>query len=360
MRIPPRFPVLVVPIMALLTAPPPALAQDVQYETVTRMSVPGAAGTAMRVAARLSGAPLETVEKTFISGNRMRTDTDGSSTIIDLDAATVTFLDHQRRTFTTVSFDEMAAAARQAAHEVEAAAMEAREGRREAGPDHADVRLTFRLNVDNPGERDRLHGYTAERFFVTMEAEGEAPVDEGEDPEEAGTFVVLSDLWVSTEVPAYAAQRTFGEASAQTHAAAASSLADALTAALAEDPEMKVAFEQAAAEAARLEGMPLRSTMTFVAVPVGMAFDREAAINPEAGTGVAAAVGRAALGGLRQRAAAAVGRQAEQRDEQHETARQRTLLTVTSEVRNLSTSPLPAGTFAIPSGYSEAAFDAER
>jgi hypothetical protein len=360
MRISPRFFALLVPMLALVTAPPPAVAQDVQYETVTRMSVPGAVGTVMRVAARLSGAPLETVEETFISGNRMRTDADGSSTIIDLDAGTVTFLDHQQRTFTTVSFDAMMAAAQQAAHEIDAAAMEAREGRRTEGQEDAEVRLTFRLNVDSPGERERMLGYAAERFFVTMEAEGEAPVEEGGNPEEAGTFVVLSDLWVSTEVPAYTAQQAFGQASAQIHAAAASSLADALTAALAEDPEMKVAFEQAAAEADRLDGMPLRSTMTFVAVPAGLAFDREAAVNPEAGPGVAAAVGRAALGGLRQRAAAAVGRQAEQREEQPEAARQRTLLTVTSEVRNMSTSPLPAETFAVPSGYTEAAFDAER
>jgi hypothetical protein len=360
MRISPHFVALLVPALFLIAPAPSAVAQDVQYETVTRMSVPGAAGTALRMAARLSGAPLETVEKTFISGNRMRTDVDGSSTIIDLDAATITFLDHQQRTFTTVSFEQMTAAAMVAAQEVEAAAMEAREGRQEAGPDQADVRLTFRLNVDTPGERDRLNGYTAERVFVTMEAEGEAPVEEGGAPEGAGTFVVLSDLWVSTEVPAYTAQQAFGEASAHVHAAAASSLADALTAALAEDPQMKVAFEQAAAEADRLDGMPLRSTMTFVAVPVGMTFDREAAINPEAGTGVAAAVGRAALGGLRQRAAAAVGRQAEQRAEQPDDARQRTLFTVTSEVRSMSTSPLPAATFAIPSGYSEAPFDTER
>jgi hypothetical protein len=360
MRISPRFVALLVPTLSLITPALSAVAQDVQYETVTRMSVPGAAGTALRMAARLSGAPLETVEKTFISGPRMRTDGDGSSTIIDLDAGMVTFLDHQQRTFTTVSFDAMTAAARQAAHEIDAAAMEAREGRRTEGQEDAEVRLTFRLKVDSPGERDRMLGYAAERFFVTMEAEGEAPVEEGGDPEEAGTFVVLSDLWVSTEVPAYTAQRAFGEASAQVHAAAASSLADALTAALAEDPQMKVAFEQAAAEADRLDGMPLRSTMTFVAVPVGMTFDREAAINPEAGTGVAAAVGRAALGGLRQRAAAAAGRQAEQREAQPEAARQRTLFTVTSEVRSMSTSPLPAATFAIPSGYSEAPFDTER
>jgi hypothetical protein len=304
MKVIARSAAAVVPLSLVLSFAAPATAQDVQYETVTKLSIPGAAGTVMRIAARLSGTSLETVEKTYISGNRMRTDVDRTSTLIDLDAGSVTMIDHEQRTFTTMSFDEMIAVMQQAVREGQAAAVAERDGRQEAGRDDADVQIDFRLSVDAPGERERLHGYNAERFFVTMEAESEAALEEGGPREQTGTFVVLSDIWASTEMPAYTAQRAFGDKSAQVHAVAASSFAEALTSALAEDPDMKVAFEQAATEASRIEGMAMRTTMLFVSVPPGMTFDRQLALEPAAGTGLAAAAGRAALGGLRQRAAA--------------------------------------------------------
>ena len=165
----------------------PAEGQDVQYETVSKFELAGAAGTAMRIAASLGGGSTETVETTYIKGRKMRTDSDQSSTIIDLDAGRFTLLDHKARTYSSFTFEELAQKAQEVSSRV-------REDRREAtGQAGAEAELEFRFAVDQANERQRIAGYDAERFFLTMEAEAESVPEGGTATEAAGTFVVLTD-----------------------------------------------------------------------------------------------------------------------------------------------------------------------
>ena len=103
-------------IPALLIAAPLS-AQDVKYETVTKVDLPGAAGAAMRMAARLGGGggSMETVETTSIKGRKMRTDVAKTSTILDLDQKRFIWLDHDARTYTTYTFDELLRKSRETA-----------------------------------------------------------------------------------------------------------------------------------------------------------------------------------------------------------------------------------------------------
>jgi len=100
--------------MLLLLPTSPLAAQDVRYETVTSLELPGVLGTAMRVAARLGGGSTTTKETTYIKGGRMRTDSDDGSIIVDLEGRRWTELDHRARTYRTMTFDEALAQARRA------------------------------------------------------------------------------------------------------------------------------------------------------------------------------------------------------------------------------------------------------
>jgi len=334
--------ILVIPMLvAFLVAPPAAYTQDVQYETVTKIDLPGALGTMMRAAARLGGGSMETVETTYIKGNRMRTDVDASSTILDLDGRRMILLDHQARTYRTIGFDAAAAHAEQAAQDIR----DARDGRTVTGSDDASGQVSFRFAVDRANERKQIAGYNAERFFITMEAEGEFVPEDGAEREETGTLVVLTDLWSSTDVPVLGARGAFDDASAREYAEAGSSLAEALAAAFAEDPSLQVAFEQSAAEASKIEGMPVRTVMTFVGVAPGHRFDRSLVTQPRQESGA-----RRALGRLGARAAAAAG-QAGTQDAAEPT--QSVLITMTSEVRNVSTRTLDPSLFEVPEGYRQ-------
>jgi hypothetical protein len=336
---------LAIPVaVGSLLLPATVVSQDVQYETVTKVELPGALGTMMRVAARLGGGSTEVIETTYIKGSRMRTDAEGSSTIVDMGDGRLIFLDHGSRTYHAMTFDAAAALAERTVRDVQAA----RDGGHATGQDDAAGRVSFRFSVDRPGERERVAGYNAERFFITLEAEGEYTPEDGEQMEEAGTLVVLTDLWTSTDVPAFRARSAFDEVSARQYAEAGSSLSEALAAAFAEDPAFQVAFEQSAAEASRMEGMPVKTVTTLVGVAPGQRFDRAQITEPQARGGGA----RATLGRLGARAAAAAaGQSGPTRDEAAPT--QSVIMRVTSEIRNISTRSLDAGLFEIPAGYQE-------
>lgn len=134
---------------------------------------------------------METVETTYIKGRRMRTDADDNSSIIDLESGRVTILNHPAKTYSTFSFQEMADEVREAGRSAD--------GREASGGQEAQANLEFRFSVDDANERQKVAGYDAERFFLTMEAEAEA-VPEGEtEMEKAGTLVLLTDMWSSKD-----------------------------------------------------------------------------------------------------------------------------------------------------------------
>jgi hypothetical protein len=344
----------------MLAMPSSVAAQDVQYETVTKLDMPGAMGTAMRLAARMGGGSTETVETTYIKGRRMRTDSDDSSTIIDLEAGRFITLDHKAKTYVSMTFDEMLELTRAQAEQLKS-------GVREEGPADAESQVNFRFAVDATNERQQISGYNAARVFLTMEAEGEFTPEGETRREQAGTLVVLTDMWTSKDVPAFAALSTFNDASAQRFATQGSAMAEAMAAAFAGQPNMKVAFEQSAEQARKVDGMPIRTVTRFISVAHGQKFDRAMATDPkpEAGPGVAQQAGRAALGRLgRAAAAAAGGRQQQQQQAEPGQAQaemtQATLMTVTSEVRNISSRTLDAALFEVPAGYRAVSLDAGR
>jgi hypothetical protein len=330
---------------ATLLAVQPAEGQDVQYETVSKFELAGAAGTAMRIAASLGGGSTESVETTYIKGRKMRTDSDGSSTIIDLDAGRFTLLDHKARTYSTFTFEEMAQKAQEVTSRV-------REDRQEAtGQGGAEAEFEFRFSVDQANERQRIAGYDAERFFLTMEAEAEAVPEGGTGTEAAGTFVVLTDIWAAKDIPILQARSPFDDASAQRYAEAGAALSEGFAAAFADDPRIKVAFEQSVSEARKIEGMAVRSVMSFVTVAPGKRFDRAMITDAKAEEpSLAQQAGRAALGGIMGR----LGRRAAAPEPTPEPeVSQATLFTVTSEVRNVTTGTVDPSQFEVPAGYTQ-------
>jgi len=85
MRIRPILPLAIGVLLAPL-ASTPARAQDVRYTTVSRGEFGGALGRWMK----LFGGSSEVTEVTSIKGGKLRSDTEGSSTVLDLDAKAFT------------------------------------------------------------------------------------------------------------------------------------------------------------------------------------------------------------------------------------------------------------------------------
>lgn len=334
-----------------LTAARPVAAQDVMYRTRTSVSFGGAMDRIVGLAARLGGgsADMDTEEVQYIKGPRMRTDSDGTSSIADLERGRFITLDHSARTYVEFSVDSMAAMMQAMAGNVE----QAREERAEAAAAEPDeppqVEFTFDVAVDRTGERESILGYDAERSFVTVTVDAR---DAGAAPgEPGGRFVVLMDIWSSRSVPGHdvleGLSREQGEWVAR---AGAAELGEAFAAAMASEPGQRAAFERAAEEMGKVEGMHVRTTTYMVVGTTDHPFDRQVAIAPpERREGGGVSVGdaaRSALGGLLGR-----GRPAAPPPEPEPEPTQLTLFKSVQELVEVSTSPLSDALFEVPEGY---------
>ncbi|NJD11738.1 MAG: hypothetical protein FIB01_15300 [Gemmatimonadetes bacterium] len=344
-----RIAAAVLLVLPAVVAPAPVHAQDVQYETVTKLDFPGAMGTMMKAAAKLGGGSLDGVQKTSIKGARMRTDMDKSSTIVDLDGKRFITLDHDAKTYTSLTFEQMTA-------QVQAAAAQLKNEQAKAGQQGGETKMNFKFSVEPANQTEKIAGYDAERFYLTMQMEGEFTPEGATAREKGGTLVVLTDLWASKSAPIYQAMRSYQSASAQDWASSESAMTKAIAAAFAGKEGVDVAFEQSVKEARKVEGAPLRSVVYFVAVAPEQKFDRELATaveKPKSG-GVLKAAGKGMLGGLAGRLGA---KKQEEQPAEAEQPPQANILKVTSETRNISTKAVDPKVFEIPAGYKEVKFE---
>jgi hypothetical protein len=341
-----------------LLAVAPASAQDVRYTTVSRGEFGGALGRWMK----LFGGSKEITEVTSIKGGKLRTDAEGSSTVLDLDAKAFTWMDHEAKTYATMTFAQAAERANAMVQEledsVEAAKTDAAEVR-----EPQDVRYEVRFAADRPGKTAKVAGYEAEQVFLQVDIEA-IPIRQPDETEEeamqrAGTLVMLSELWLSTAFPGWAAKQAqaqmWAEALGTTEAPSRE-----MVQAYQFDPRIQEGIEKLAEEMKGLEGDVVRSVTHVVAVPHGVDFDREAVLK-DANKRLSDDVADAALSGAQNAAAGAVsgitgGLLGRRRQAEPPKPKQGTIMRLKSEVTDCATAALADNVFAVPAGYTERTF----
>ena len=346
-------------VLLLLLATVPARAQDVSYTTVTRAEFGGALGSMMSM---VGGAQDPTRETTHLKGALMRTDEGDSSTIMDMGDGRFTTLDHQAKTFYTFTFGDMAAQMQGAQAQMEAAREE-----QPADQPAPEVEFETKLTVDRTGRTQRMDGYSAEQVLMIIEIVPKVAPEEGAEKEAAGTMVLFSDIWMSTDFPGYEAYKKASEEFAQEAASNMDMQATggALQQAFASDPRMKEAFEKSAEEMKGLEGLAVKTVSSFYMVPPGAAFDREAALasadqplaqGPDLGGAAAAGAQEAARSAVRNLTGGLFGRRRQQEQPEEEAApaqAQSAITRVTTTIEDVKSGSLPDDLFKVPPGYTE-------
>jgi hypothetical protein len=302
-----------------------AQTRTLSWTETTRIEVPGTLGTLLR--ALPGGLDTQSSHQTLhLQGGALVQDDGRSATIFDAGARRFITIDHDAGTYTTMTFDESAQAAREmsalmaeamagadvgldeARAERDAALKELRQAMEEARAE-----LHFRISSENTGRTQRFGAAgTAAQHFVLAELEGTAAPDGVEDVE-GGTMVFLVELWQSRELPgadAFYQQWATGLAGdpamqslAHDLAVPAQAASDAGAAALAVwDPRISAGLAEVADAVDRIEGTTVRSIVTIALVPMGAALDREALLawQPES---MGAQLRQAAGGAVRDAAA---------------------------------------------------------
>jgi hypothetical protein len=335
---------LAIGLATLLAAP--IQAQDVEYTTVGKVELGGFLGTL----ARLGGAGDETTEKVYMKGGMMRTDADKTSTIFDLENGRFISIDHNAKTYTIMTFEQMAQAAEQAMAKAQSQSQQTAGQPDEAEKPEGEVELEYKLDVEATGEKQKINGYDAERYFMTMETEATV-TPEGGEAQQAGKLVMLMDLWNAEDVPAQEALKAFHAKSPEVARRSADSM-KGMAAVFASKPELGNAMEEAAKEAEKMSGFSVRETMYMVIVPAELAFDREAAltVKPKTSGGETA---KKALGGLLR---GKLGGKKEEPPAEEARPSQFTVAKVTTEVKDMKVTSLSADLFGPPAGYQEKPF----
>ncbi len=327
----------------------PVTAQDIHYTTVSKAEFGGSLGRMMK----LTGSADPTTEVTYIKGNRLRTDAgEKSSTITDFGDGVLTWLNHDSKTFYSMSIADMTAVAQQLAAGYTSDSLEPNQ----ASQDEPQVTYDIKLSTDKTGKKEKLHGSQVEQIILTMEIEA-TEVAEQEDSALVGTMVVLTDLWMSTDFPAYEAmQRMEAEWGKQWQAKYAGANTGGMDQATQTDPRIGAAMEKLGKELDNLEGIALKSTTHFVLVPPGAKFDRKKALKDADKNLADDAAGAAANEAVKSAEGAVSGitggmfgksKPKEPKPEQS------TVMRVTSEVTEVETVLLQDEVFEVPPNYTE-------
>lgn len=261
---------LALPVAAVPTTAQPVQAQDIRYREVTTTEFAGFMGSAMRMSGEDMG-PDTTVN--WVKGLKLRVDqADGrASEILDLGTTRFTSWHHVDSTYWVMnlqqfiqSTDSSMAEAREAMSDEERSQMNSFEPS---------------LQVDRTGERRTINGWEAERVIMTLTLEASAQEMSREEMEQdpmgammgQSSMVMLSDLWISDEVPGFREmQETFGDRSQDfvVQSGGMESLAAGY-------PQMAALTKQLQEEMRGLGGVTVRSTVYTVMAPSSMPLNRD-------------------------------------------------------------------------------------
>jgi hypothetical protein len=318
---------------------------DFQY-TETSKITGGAAVGAMKFAGVFSKDARQATQGTTTTisfkGNKMRReDSLGQVEIIDLDARRITHIDTKKKTYSTMTFDEMRA-------QMEEARKKAAEQQAKHNKEQGNVKIVPKIQVTPGTGTKKLLDYTAKemKVRVDMEMQSDDPKAKGQ----TANLWVNSDSWVAP-VKGYDEVKRF-------YLRLAKELDWVPGAVLGANPQISPAMVEYRKSAATLNGMPL-----LALVSVGMAGQAGQTGTPQEAS--QADQKQASGNPITQGIGGIFGRKKKkddtaQQDNANSTSSNQapsgtagSLMDTTTEVTSVSTSAVDAGLFQVPEGYKQ-------
>jgi hypothetical protein len=353
-------------LAASLLLQPFALA-DVSYQETTRItggSMMGMVKMAGAFSSQAKQALTPTTSTVLIHGSRMVRSNPRSTEIIDLDDQTITMIDHNQRTYSVMTFQEMQKAMADAAAHAKGAQPTAADG----------PQMSFDAHISNNGATRQLDGQTANEMLVTI-----TMTPNTADPNAKGGMAATSEMWLIKDAPGMSEMREFNQRMAKELAVDMS--ASPMTSMLAAQPGGAQALEKLKKEAANVKGgMPVlqvtRVGMTIDGQPLAAPSvaplpqsqsqgqgSTSAEVGKEVATGTATeeagsqlsrlgtfgrALGGSTMGALMRHTPSSTGpSQAANSDP----ATAAVMLESQSETSGFSAAPVDTSSFQIPAGY---------
>ncbi len=142
----------------------------------------------------------------LIKGNRMANINPDDTQIVDLDKETITTLDHKKKQYTVMTFEQMRQAMEEARKKAEqqSASQPAQQQGNDAQNEAQNVKMDFKVAVRNTEASKNVSGLDAKEAILTMVLEGT-----DQQTGQKGALAFTNDMWNAAEIPGYDEVRDF-------------------------------------------------------------------------------------------------------------------------------------------------------
>ena len=324
---------------ALAFASAQALRADVRTDQKTKFQLGGALGRVLTMFGG-KGARDGVVSTVAVKADRKMTLNDATGQIIDLSEEKIYDLDVRRKTYRVTTFDELRRQMEEARRKAEEDARKQEPSSASEAPTAQDGKqMEIDFEVKNTGESKTINGFDTHQAIATVTVR-----EKGKTVEQSGGLIMTTDLWLAPRIAAMKEIQEFDVKYAQKlyGPMIAGASPQEMATALALYPLMKQALAKWTAEAGKVEGTPIVTTVTMDAVksPEQLAEERQAGQEDKLSN--ARSVG-GLLGGIARKAA--------KKDD--EPKARTTFMATTNEVLKVTTD-VSAADLAVPAGFKEA------
>jgi len=264
--------------------------------------------------AAMAGANNNPPAKQYFKGQKMKTETGDTATILDFDTQTITTINNRLKTVSVKKFSDIGVA--------------------------TPSDMTVKIDVKETGQQKTINGYNAKELVMTMDVD----VPEAR---QMGKMQMEMDLWLSSDVPGVGEVQKFYQ----------KNMARMPWAALAGggNPAMQKGMAEMRRKMAEMNGVQVLGVMTMK--PAGgaaaPAMPQMPQLSPEQKAQMQAAMARLQQQGGPQAAAAAqaMARLGAAPGGAPAGGASNALMEVTMESTGFSTASIPDSVFAVPAGY---------
>jgi len=318
---------------------------DFSYEQNTKITGGALAGM-MKMAGAFSKAAREPITNTVIvKGDRMVHITSRTISITDLKSETITDVDLTRKTYSVITFADMAKAMQNMADKM------ASKGKQE----NADMNM--KASIKETGQTKMVSGFNTKEVVLTIDME-----ITDQKSGNKGNMTVVSDMWIAPKIAGYDEVRDFYRRMSQKIA-----WTPGTSPMMAQNSEMVKGMSELMKESAKMDGMPILQIMKMGAagdgsMPTSSNNTPKASSPPPPSASEAAAAAIAGrLGGF-----GGFGRKKKPAEEQQQTqpaasgdanassdSGSGALMEMTMESSGFSTAPADPSKFEIPAGFKQ-------
>jgi hypothetical protein len=216
---------------------------DVSYQETTQYTGGSMMGMLKMAGAFSSQAKQATSPVTstvMIRGGRMVRSNPHTTEIIDLDAQMITFIDHDKRTYSLVTFKEIQDQMAKAAAKSKGAQPSSSNG----------SQMSFNAHISNSGATRQIDGQTATEALLAV-----TMVAHSSDPSAKGGMAATSEMWLVQDEPGLTEMRSFNARMAKEMSIDMAS--SGMSSMLAAEPGGAQALAELKKEAAKMSGLPV-------------------------------------------------------------------------------------------------------